>query len=34
MRKVVSDSYINKIIDRGLLFNPIKVRNLYVLNLL
>lgn len=34
MRKVVNDSYINKIIDRGLLFNPIKVRNLYDLNLL
>jgi hypothetical protein len=34
MRKVVSDSYINKIIDSGLLFNPIKVRNLYDLNLL
>jgi putative transposase len=34
MRKVVNDSYINKIIDKGLLFNPIKVRNLYDLNLL
>lgn len=27
MRKVVNDSYINEIVDRGLLFNPIKIRN-------
>ena len=34
MRKVVDDSYVNKIINRGLLFNPIKIKNLYDLNLL
>lgn len=27
--KVVNDSYANKIINSGLLFNPIKIRNLY-----
>ena len=33
MRKVVDDSYIkNKIINSGLLFNPIKIRDLFDLN--
>ncbi len=32
MRKVVDDSYTNKIINRGLLFNPIKIRDLFNIN--
>lgn len=32
MRKVVNDSFIKKIIDSGVLFNPMKIRNLYNLN--
>jgi transposase len=32
MRKVVDDSYVSKIINRGLLFNPIKVDNLFTIN--
>jgi putative transposase len=32
MRKVVDDSYVSKIINRGLLFNPIKVDDLYNMN--
>jgi putative transposase len=32
LRKVVDDSYTNKIINRGLLFNPVKIRNIYCLN--
>jgi putative transposase len=31
MRKVVFDSYVSKIIDSGLLFNPIKVRDIFEL---
>jgi putative transposase len=31
MRKVVFDSYVSKIIDSGLLFNPIKVRDVFEL---
>ena len=33
MRKVVDDSYVNMIINSGLLFNPIKIRNLFNMNL-
>lgn len=33
MRKVVDDSLLNKIINSGLLFNPIKIRNLFEINL-
>jgi putative transposase len=29
LRKVVGDSYVSKIIDSGLLFNPVKVRNVF-----
>jgi putative transposase len=29
LRKVVGDSYVSKIIDSGLLFNPVKVRNIF-----
>jgi len=32
MRKVVNDSYASKIINSGLLFNPIKIRDIYSLN--
>ena len=32
MRKVVDNSYTNKIINRGLLFNPIKIRDLFKIN--
>ncbi len=28
LRKVIDDSYVNKIIDRGLLYNPYKIRDL------
>lgn len=34
LRKVVDDSFvIQKIIDSGLLFNPIKIRNIHILNI-
>jgi len=29
LRKVVDDSFVRKIIDRGLLFNPYRIRNVY-----
>lgn len=29
LRKVVGDSYVSRIIDNGLLFNPVKVRNVF-----
>jgi len=29
LRKVVGDSYVSRIIDSGLLFNPIKIKNLF-----
>jgi putative transposase len=32
LRKVVDDSFVKMIIDRGLLFNPIKIRDIYNLN--
>jgi putative transposase len=32
MRKVVDDSYVSKIIDRGLLFNPVKIREVFELS--
>ena len=33
MRKVIGDSYVkNKIIDSGLLFNPVKIKNLFEIN--
>jgi IS605 OrfB family transposase len=34
MRKVVGDSYVNKIIDSGLLFRPIKFNDLYSLKVI
>jgi putative transposase len=32
LRKVVDNSYVNRIIDRGLVFNPVRIRNLYQLS--
>jgi len=33
LRKVVNDSAVKQIIDTGLLFNPVKIRNLFSISL-
>lgn len=33
LRKVVDDSVVKQIIDSGLLFNPVKIRNMFSISL-